>query len=154
MSLLLIPLAAVVFGGQRVDSHGRTSAPSSRQLALAEALAVIQSKQFVDLTPAFEPGIPHWPGFPDEKRETLYWYDEGVGTKGKGFFAQQFTHVSQWGTHCDPPAHFVKGKRTIDQIELLANLDKVPETGAIVVVTFPKPKGGSGFPARVFAILP
>lgn len=247
---------------------------------LADALAIIQSKQFVDLTHAFEPGIPHWPGFPDEKRETLYWYDEGVGTKGKGFFSQQFTHVGQWGTHCDPPAHFVKGKRTIDQIdlkemilplvvidvhekaakdpdytltmddvqawegrhgqipvgafvavrtdwskrwpdakamrnedakgiahypgwslpvlkclyeqrkitasghettdtdpgiatskddysletyilgtnhyqiELLANLDKVPEAGAIAVVTFPKPKGGSGFPARVFAVLP
>jgi len=40
------------------------------------------------------------------------------------------------------------------QIELLANLDKVPEAGAIVVVSFPKPKRGSGFPARVFAILP
>ena len=26
--------------------------------------------------------------------------------------------------------------------------------GAIVVVAFPKPKGGSGFPARVFAIVP
>jgi kynurenine formamidase len=249
-------------------------------ITLTDALAVIRSKQFVDLTHAFEPGIPHWPGFPDEKRETLYWYDEGVGTKGKGFFAQEFTHVGQWGTHCDPPAHFVKGKRTIDQIdpkemilplvvidvhekaaknpdytitmddvrgweqrhgpiheggfvamrtdwskrwpdakamrnedaqgvahypgwskavlkylyeerkitasghettdtdpgiatskgdysletyilgtdhyqiELLTNLDKVPEAGAIVVVTFPKPKGGSGFPARVFAIVP
>ena len=40
------------------------------------------------------------------------------------------------------------------QIELLANLDQVPEAGAIVIVSFPKPKGGSGFPARVFAILP
>jgi kynurenine formamidase len=40
------------------------------------------------------------------------------------------------------------------QTELIANLDKVPEAGAIVVMTFPKPKGGSGFPARVFAILP
>ena len=40
------------------------------------------------------------------------------------------------------------------QIELLANLDQVPESGAIIVVTFPKPKGGSGFPARVFAICP
>jgi kynurenine formamidase len=37
---------------------------------------------------------------------------------------------------------------------LLANLDKVPEAKAIVVVAFPKPKGGSGFPARVFAIVP
>ena len=247
---------------------------------LADALAVIKSKQFVDLTHAFEPGIPHWPGFPDEKRETLYWYDGNKGRMGKGFFAEQYTHVGQWGTHCDPPAHFVKGKRTIDQIdpkemilplvvidvheraaknpdytismddvrdwerrhgpvpegafvamrtdwskrwpdakamrnedskgvahypgwslavlkylyeerkitasghettdtdpgiatskddysletyilgtdhyqiELLANLDKVPEAGAIVVATFPKPKGGSGFPARVFAIVP
>jgi kynurenine formamidase len=40
------------------------------------------------------------------------------------------------------------------QIEMLTNLDQLPESGAIVVVSFPKPKGGSGFPARVFAILP
>jgi kynurenine formamidase/ribosomal protein L7/L12 len=273
--LLALPLAALAFGGQR-----RPVAPNVPAPSLTDALAVIKSKQFVDLTHAFEPGIPHWPGFPDEKRETLYWYDGGKGTKGKGFFAQQYTHVGQWGTHCDPPAHFVKGKRTIDQIdpkemilplvvidvhdkvaknpdytittddirawerrhgpipegafvamrtdwsnhwadakamrnedskgvahypgwskevlkylyeerkitasghettdtdpgiatskgdysletyilgtdhyqiELLANLDEVPEAGAIVVVTFPKPKGGSGFPARVFAIVP
>src|SRR6266404_3681285 len=35
------------------------------------------------------------------------------------------------------------------QIELLTNLDQAPESGALVVVSFPKPKGGSGFPARV-----
>ena len=248
--------------------------------SLTTALEIIRSKQFVDLTHAFEPGIPHWPGFPDEKRETLYWYEDGKGTMGTGFFAQQFTHVGQWGTHRDPPVHFVKRKRTIDQIdpkemilplvvidvhekaaknpdytiqmddvrdwerrhgpipegafvamrtdwskrwpdakamrnedekgvahypgwskevlkylyeerkitasghettdtdpgiatskgdysletyilgkdhyqiELLTNLDEVPEAGAIVVVAFPKPKGGSGFPAGVFAILP
>ena len=40
------------------------------------------------------------------------------------------------------------------QIELLTNLDQVPESGGIVIISFPKPKGGSGFPARVFAILP
>ena len=40
------------------------------------------------------------------------------------------------------------------QIELLANLDQVPEYGAIAVIAFPKPVKGSGFPARVFAILP
>ena len=40
------------------------------------------------------------------------------------------------------------------QIELLTNLDQTPESGALVVVSFPKPKVGSGFPARVFAILP
>ena len=40
------------------------------------------------------------------------------------------------------------------QIEMLANLDKVPEAGALVMVTWPKPEGGTGFPARVIAILP
>jgi kynurenine formamidase len=40
------------------------------------------------------------------------------------------------------------------QIELLANLDQVPEAGGIVIVSFPKPRGGSGFPARVIAIVP
>jgi kynurenine formamidase len=40
------------------------------------------------------------------------------------------------------------------QIEMLANLDQVPEFGALVMVAFPKPANGSGFPARVIAIIP
>ena len=39
-------------------------------------------------------------------------------------------------------------------IELLDHLDQVPEAGALVMVSFPKPVGGSGFPARVVAIAP
>jgi kynurenine formamidase len=40
------------------------------------------------------------------------------------------------------------------QIEMLANLDQVPATGALIIVAWPKPKGGLGFPVRAFAILP
>ena len=40
------------------------------------------------------------------------------------------------------------------QIEMLANLDQVPESGALVIAAFPKPANGSGFPARVIAIVP
>jgi kynurenine formamidase len=40
------------------------------------------------------------------------------------------------------------------QIEVMANLDKVPATGALIVVTWPKVANGLGFPARAFAILP
>jgi len=40
------------------------------------------------------------------------------------------------------------------QIEAMANLDSVPATGALIVVTWPKPERGLGFPARAFAILP
>ncbi|MGZ5002458.1 MAG: cyclase family protein [Chthoniobacterales bacterium] len=248
--------------------------------SLARIQQILISKKMVDLTHEFAPGIPKWPGFPDEKRETLYWYEKGRGSMGDGFFSELFTHVGQWGTHVDPPAHFIKGLRTVDQIELkemilplvvidvhkeaaknpdyvltlervkkwetnhgqipsgafvamrtdwskrwpdaaalenkdsagvshypgwskealkylyeerkitasghettdtdpglattkddysletyilstnhyqielLTNLDQVPEAGGIVMVSFPKPKDGSGFPARVFAILP
>jgi kynurenine formamidase len=240
----------------------------------------LASKRYVDLTHPFGPGIPRWPGFPDETRKTIYWYEKRSDTVGTGFFSELFTHVGQWGTHVDPPAHFVKGLRTVDQIdpkemilplvvvdvhreceanadyiltverlkkwerehgeiphgafvamrtdwskrwpdaakmqnkdangvahypgwslpalkylyedrkitasghettdtdpgiattkddysletyilgtnhyqiELLTNLDQLPESGTLVVVSFPKPKDGSGFPARVFAILP
>ncbi|HEX8899282.1 MAG TPA: cyclase family protein [Chthoniobacterales bacterium] len=256
-------------------ARGAAAEPS-----LLEIQKILAGKRFVDLTHAFGPGIPHWHGFPDEKREIAYWYEKGKGSRGEGFFAEIYTHVGQWGTHVDPPAHFIRGLRTVDeitlqemilplvvidvhdesagnadyilsldrvkkweadhgtiptgafvamrtdwskkwpngaamenkdqngvshypgwsmpalkylfeerkitasghettdtdpgiaaskddatletyilstnhyQIELLANLDQVPESGALVVVSFPKPKGGSGFPARVFAICP
>ena len=40
------------------------------------------------------------------------------------------------------------------QIEVMANLDKVPAKGALIIVTWPKVQKGLGFPARAFAILP
>ena len=40
------------------------------------------------------------------------------------------------------------------KIEVMANLDQVPQTGALIVVSWPKPKDGDGFPARAFAIIP
>lgn len=269
--LLLIGLMAL---------SATVGATVSNRPPLDLAWRIIQRLEFVDLTHAFEPGIPHWPGFPEETREILYWYEPGVGTLGSGFFAEEYCHVGQWGTHVDPPAHFIPGLRTVDQIdvremvmplvvidvhekvaqnpdyqitmedvrewesrygkiprgafvamrtdwskrwpdtaamqnkdengishypgwslevlqylyevrkitasgheptdtdpgiatsqgdysletyilstnhyqiELLANLDQVPEAGAMVIVSFPKPKNGSGFPARVFAIVP
>jgi kynurenine formamidase len=40
------------------------------------------------------------------------------------------------------------------QIEVMANLDKVPPKGSLIVATWPKVRKGLGFPARAFAILP
>lgn len=40
------------------------------------------------------------------------------------------------------------------QIEVMTNLDQVPPKGALLVVAWPKPRGGLGFPVRAFAILP
>jgi len=293
-------LHAVLISGLLVLLCGASvaadAAPPNKPASDTDALQLWQiqrtlaSKKYVDLTHEFAPGIPRWPGFPDETRKTIYWYDppkdgsaaadKRPDTMGSGFFSELFTHVGQWGTHVDPPAHFIRGLRTVDQIdpkemilplvvidvheeaaknpdytlsldrvkkwekdhgqipagafvamrtdwskrwpdaakmenkdakgvvhypgwslpvlkylyegrkitasghettdtdpglatskedysletyilstnhyqiELLTNLDQVPESGALVVVSFPKPKGGSGFPARVFAIVP
>jgi len=71
----------------------------------------LRKRDFVDLTHAFGSNIPHWKGYEPMKVRNVYEINE------HGFWAQEFTHVGQWGTHCDPPAHFHKGLRTIDQIE-------------------------------------
>ncbi len=44
--------------------------------ALWKIQKLIASKKYVDRTHEFAPGIPHWPGFPDERRKTIYWYDK------------------------------------------------------------------------------
>lgn len=236
---------------------------------------ITSAARFVDLTHAFHPGQPHFPAFPDERRQKLFDI-----SRGEGFTVDQYTLVGQWGTHIDPPVHFIEGARSVDQIpvdemflplvvldisaravsdpdtiptmddvaaweqrhgkipagsfvalrtdwsarwpdpdamanrddegrshcpgwskevleylfedagvlavgheqtdtdpgmatsagvfdleryilardrwqiELLTGLDQVPESGAIVIASWPKPQSGSGFPARVFAMCP
>lgn len=40
------------------------------------------------------------------------------------------------------------------QVELLKNLDKLPAKGAVIFNICPKPEKASGFPVRLFAVLP
>jgi kynurenine formamidase len=246
---------------------------------LIDILDRLRTCTWIDLTHAFEPGIPHYVDFPDEVRTVLFDFDEGVGERGSGFLAHEYRHIGQWGTHMDPPSHFTRGGRSQDevevremilalvvidvrascaqdpdfvcdravieaweashgtvpagafvalhtgwsgrwpdadamqnqdrdgvahypgwgvdaltllvrerhitaighdmtdtdpgvmvsrgqapaetyilganrwQIELLTNLDEVPPTGALIIATWPKPRNGSGFPARAFAIV-
>ncbi|MEU5633205.1 cyclase family protein [Streptomyces rishiriensis] len=64
-----------------------------------------------DLTHAFHPGQPHFPAFPDEQREMPF-----DMSRGDGFNVHRYTIVGQWGTHVDPPVHFVAGARALDEI--------------------------------------
>ena len=240
--------------------------------SLAQALTIIRSKQFVDLTHSFGPDSPVWSGFgqatmkpaADPKTQRPYTIEKD------GFRSTMYSMVGQYGTHVDPPAHFSPNGMTMDQIpvsqmilplvvfdmtpfiakdpnhalsvadikdwekthgpvptgcfaalrtdmykdwdtnqerfkrapfpawslaavkflvnerkvtaighealdtdttekmesetwllgqnhfqiEVMANLDKVPATGAVIVVSWPKVQKGLGFPARAFAILP
>lgn len=79
--------------------------------SLAQAYAVFKAHRFVDLTHAFAPDIPHWKGAPNERVSTLYTYAKD------GFRIDEYSHVGQWGTHIDAPAHFHEGLRTVDAID-------------------------------------
>jgi len=248
------------------------SAKDKKEPSLADALKVIQGKEYVDLTHSFSPTTPVWGGFgqatmsaaSDPKTHRPYTIEKD------GFRSIFYSMVGQYGTHVDPPAHFNPDGLTMDQIplkqmilplvvfdmtpiiatdpnhawsvddikawekvhgmvpagsfaalrtdmykdwdsnperfkrapfpawslaaiqflyeersvtatgheamdtdttdamdsetwilkhnhyqiEVMANLDKVPATGAVIVVTWPKVENGFGFPARAFAILP
>lgn len=87
------------------------AAPASDP-SLADALGILKSHRFVDLTHAFAPGIPHWKGAPNERVKTLYTVEKD------GFRMNEYCHIGQWGTHVDPPAHFHAGLKTVDQIDL------------------------------------
>ena len=45
-------------------------------------------------------------------------------------------------------------EQDIYQVEVLANLDQVPATGALISVAYPNWTEATGSPARVIAILP
>jgi kynurenine formamidase len=95
-------------------------------------------------------GLAHYPGW--SKPVLQYLYEQ-----------RKITASGHETTDTDPGLAVNKDDYSLEsyllgtnhfQIELLANLDKVPEAGALVMVSFPKPEHGSGFPARVVALVP
>lgn len=79
--------------------------------SLKQAMKLLMSKEWIDLTHTFGPDSPHFAMFPDAEFETLFDHDDG-------FFAQRFSIVGQYGTHIDAPIHFVRDTRYIHELEL------------------------------------
>lgn len=86
-----------------------------------------------------------FPGWTLETIEFLY-EQRGVTATGHEALDTDATETMDSETYILQHGHY--------QIEAMANLDHVPPTGALIVVTWPKVRGGLGFPARAFAILP
>lgn len=66
--------------------------------------------RFVDLTHAFFPGQPKFSMLPDQETSRIFSIDND------GFTVDRYSIVGQWGTHVDPPIHFVNNARTLDQL--------------------------------------
>ncbi len=95
-------------------------------------------------------GVAHYPGWSQEVLTYLY-------------ETRKITASGHETTDTDPGIATTKDDYSLEsyilkqnkyQIELLRNLDQLPEAGALAVLSWPKVANGSGFPARVFAILP
>jgi hypothetical protein len=71
-------------------------AKSEDETSLWKIQKTLASKKYVDLTHAFAPAIPRWPGFPDETRKPIYWYDKRPDTLGAGFF-RRYSRMSGSG---------------------------------------------------------
>jgi kynurenine formamidase len=95
-------------------------------------------------------GIFHYPGWSKPALHMLY-EERGITASGH---ETTDTDPGLATTHDDYSLEsYILGLGHY-QIELLTNLDQVPEAGGVVWVTFPKVEDGAGFPARVIAVVP
>ena len=72
--------------------------------------ALFRDAVYTDLTHAFAPGQPRFPSLPDEARTVFR------NHRDHEVEVHRYDHVGQWGTHVDPPVHFIRGGRTLDRI--------------------------------------
>src|SRR5438034_3879071 len=93
-----------------------------------------------------EKGKMHFPGFSAEAAKLLI--DRKVS--GLGCDTLSIDH----GASSDYSVHHLALGAGLYQLENLADLSELPETGAFLIVAPIKLEGGSGGPVRVFALLP
>lgn len=99
-----------------------------------------------DFRNADSKGAMHFPGY---SLDTARFLVEGRSIFGLGID----TLSIDYGPSPDFPVHQYTLAHSVYQLEDVANLDRVPASGAIVVVAPMKLEGGSGSPVRILALL-
>lgn len=81
----------------------------------------IRASRVLDLTHPMHENIPVWPGGKPFQKDRLVDYE-------KGYRYHVFSMGENVGTHIDAPSHFVKGRKSIDEIaleDLIAPIAKI-----------------------------
>ena len=91
-------------------------------------------------------GVKHFPGY---SREAAKFLVEGRKVNGLGID----TLSIDYGPSTDFPVHQYTMAHSIYHLENVANLDRVPASGALVVAAPIKLEGGSGGPVRILALV-
>ncbi|MCR9125847.1 MAG: cyclase family protein [Rhodobacteraceae bacterium] len=94
----------------------------------------------------FDGTAQHYPGFHVEAAQMLV---EETGAQSIAVDTLSLDH----GISQDFAAHYAWLPTGRFGIECLANLDRVPAAGATLVIGAPKHRGGTGGPARIFAMV-
>ena len=94
----------------------------------------------------FDGEAQHYPGFHVEAAQMLM---EETGARSIAVDTLSLDH----GMSADFATHYAWLPTGRFGIECLANLDRVPAAGATLVIGAPKHKGGTGGPARIFALI-
>ena len=71
----------------------------------------LEARRVVDLTHPMHDDMAFWPGGVPFKQTQLVGYDQG-------YLLHKFEMGENTGTHVDAPAHFVEGRRAIDELSL------------------------------------
>lgn len=98
-----------------------------------------------DYRNADEKGVMHFPGYSLDAAKFLV---EGRTAVGLGID----TLSIDYGPSKDFPVHHYTLSHSLYHLENVANLEKTPVAGAILVVAPMKLEGGSGSPVRIFAL--
>ena len=98
-----------------------------------------------------EQNVPHYPGWDVDAIKFLV-EERNIGAIGHETADTDPGYITSDESHYPYPAEKYILDQNRLQVELLKNLDKLPPVGAVIFVTFPILKEGTGFPARVFAV--
>lgn len=79
---------------------------------VANAITFLKQQRWVDLSHSVTSDIPYFPAFKPLEVKSLFTVEKD------SFFTQEYTLVSQYGTHIDAPIHFVDNTRYLDEIPI------------------------------------
>jgi len=157
VSNLVVPLCVIDISGRAADDKDTEVTPDdlaawiSANGPIPENACVAMhsgwsSKVSSDEYRGFDGEKQHYPGFHIEATKML------LEETSASSMAVDTLSLDR-GTSADFATHYSWLPSGRFGIENLANLDKLPAAGATIVIGAPKQKGGSGGPARIFAMV-
>lgn len=157
VSSLIAPLCVIDIAARAADDADTTVTPDDLQ-AWIDANGDIPDGACVAMHSGWAPKVDtdgfrnfdgeaqHYPGFHIEATQMLL-----ENTKAASIAVD--TLSLDHGISADFATHYAWLPAGRFGIECLANLDKVPASGATLVIGAPKHRGGTGGPARIFAMI-